>query len=85
MAFKVETINGIYYLNEGSKKKKNGEWIKIYYFSRDERKKTGIDTIPEGFELGFRGEKQSFPVIRKIRPKEDDSVDPDHSLQVDEN
>lgn len=65
MAYRHTSRNGVtYYLNSAVVKLKGGHKQVIYFFSKTDRD-TGMDDIPQGFEV-VENPTSGLPVLRRV-------------------
>ncbi len=66
MAYSHTNSKGVkYYLNSKDVTLRGGKTQTIYYFSKDERKDTGLDAIPAGMQVNENPRNGFLTVSRK--------------------
>lgn len=65
MAFSVKNSKGnTYYLNSKNVTLKGGRKQMIYFFSKDERKSTGMAALPAGYKVS-ENKRTGLPILKK--------------------
>ena len=66
MAFTFTNPKGVkYYLNAKDVVLRGGKKQRIFYFSKDERKETSVDALPEGMEVNVNTRNGFLTIKRK--------------------
>lgn len=66
MAYKHTNSKGVtYYLNSKDVTLRGGKTQTIYYFSKDERPDTGVDSVPAGMQVNENPRNGFLTVSRK--------------------